>query len=71
MQAKSTPLFVKTHDFNLWLLGRTQRFPKNLRHSYTDRLENLAFDFEESILMANQLRLDRMVWLRQADAKLV
>jgi len=29
-----TPLFVKTHDFLLWLIRHTQRFPKNLRHSY-------------------------------------
>ena len=27
-----TPLFVKTHDFLLWLIRHTQRFPKNLRH---------------------------------------
>ena len=33
-----TPLFVKTHDFLLWLLGCTQRFPKHLRHSYTLKL---------------------------------
>jgi len=56
MNQQSTPLFVKTHDFNLWLIQRTQRFPKNLRHSYSIRLENLAFDFEEAILMANQAR---------------
>jgi hypothetical protein len=51
-----TPLFVKTHDFLLWLIRHTQRFPKNLRHSYTQGLENLAFDFQEAILMANSVR---------------
>ena len=30
----TTPLFVKTHDFNLWLFQHTQRFPKQLRHTY-------------------------------------
>ena len=33
MALPTTPLFVKTHDFLLWLLRHTQRFPKNLRHS--------------------------------------
>jgi hypothetical protein len=53
------PLFVKTHDWNVWLLQRTQRFPRHLRHSYTDRLENLAFDFEDLILRANSARGSR------------
>ncbi len=48
-----TPLFVKTHDFNLWLLQHTQRFPKAMRHSYTNRLEGLMLDFEEAILIAS------------------
>ncbi len=43
-----TPLFVKTHDFNLWLFQHTGRFPKHLRHTYTNRLESLALDFEKT-----------------------
>ncbi len=50
MKAPDTPLFVKTHDFNVWLLRHTQRFPKNLRHSYTVRVEALGFEFEEVLL---------------------
>ncbi|HVC93565.1 MAG TPA: four helix bundle protein [Pirellulales bacterium] len=72
MDAPSSPLFVKTHDFLLWLLKHTQRFPKNLRHSYTLKLENLAFEFQEAILMANSVRgRERSSFLRQADGKLV
>ena len=72
MKPTSTPLFVKTHDFILWLIQRTQRFPKNLRHSYTIRIENLAFDFEEAILLANQFRdAVRLDQLTIADSKLV
>jgi hypothetical protein len=48
MAIPDTPLFVKTHDFLIWLLERTQRFPKNLRQSYTLKLESTAFDFQES-----------------------
>ncbi len=72
MNMPDTPLFVKTHDFVLWLLRHTQRFPKNLRHSYTVRLESLAFEFEELILMANQMRgAHRRDYLMLADGKLV
>jgi hypothetical protein len=67
-----TPLFVKTHDFLLWLIRHTQRFPKNLRHSYTHRLENAALAFQEAILMANAVRgAERSRWLGHADGRLV
>ncbi len=70
MKTPDTPLFVKTHDFVLWLIRHTQRFPKNLRATYTCRLETLAFDFEEAILMANVLRgKDRQSFLLVADGK--
>jgi len=67
-----TPLFVKAHDWNLWLLQRTQRFPKHLRHSYTQRLESLAFDFEDLLLQANSVRgLRRRELLEAADSVLL
>ncbi len=44
-----TPLFVKVHDFNVWLLNHTRRFPKHFRHTLTERLEMLAFQFEISV----------------------
>jgi hypothetical protein len=56
MSSPDTPLFVKTRDWLLWLIQHTQRFPKNLRHSYTLKLETLALEFQEAILMANAVR---------------
>ena len=71
MNSIETPLFFKTHDLNVWLLLHTQRFPRHLRHSYTQRLENLAFEFEECLLMANQSRgTTRRQFLQTADGKL-
>jgi hypothetical protein len=65
-------LFVKTHDFNVWLLQHTQRFARHLRHSYTNRLETAALEFEEALLMANSARgLERAHWLARADGRLV
>ena len=72
MKAPQTPLFVKTHDFIVWLLKHTNRFPKNLRHSYTNRLEGTALDFQEAILMANVVRgKQRREFLEIADGKLL
>lgn len=68
----NTPLFVKTHDFNVWLLQHTRRFPKHLRHSYTNRLETAALEFEEALLMANSVRgPERSQWLSRADGQRV
>jgi hypothetical protein len=56
----------------LWLIRHTQRFPKNLRHTYTQKLETLSLEFQESILMANAYRgRERSAWLQRADGKLV
>jgi len=72
MGIPDTPLFAKTHDFLLWLIRHSQRFPKNLRHSYTQRLEQAALDFQESILMANATRgQHRSRYLERADGRLV
>jgi hypothetical protein len=72
MPVPDTPLFVKTHDFLLWLIRHTQRFPKNLRHSYTNKLESMALTFQEAILMANAVRgAARSDWLARADGRLV
>jgi hypothetical protein len=72
MTVPNTPLFVKTHDLTVWMLQHTQRFPKDLRHSHTVRLENACFDFQEQLLLANACRgKDRQARLESADAKLL
>jgi hypothetical protein len=68
----NTPLFVKTHDFLLWLIRHTQRFPKNMRHTYTQRLEAAALEFQEALLMGNSERGEaRGRWLVRADGRLL
>jgi hypothetical protein len=63
---------VKTHDFILGLLRHTQRFPKDLRNSSTNRLESFAFEFEKMLVMANSASgQQRSEFLMLADGKLV
>jgi hypothetical protein len=62
MHISDTPLLVKTHDFNVWLLNHTKRFPKHFRHTLTERLERLALDFEQSLTLANAVRGHFCIW---------
>ena len=71
MGTPNTPLFVKTHDFVLWLIRHTQRFPKNLGHTLTHKLEWTALEFQQSLLMANAVRgAARLKYLEEADGRL-
>ncbi len=46
------PLFVLWYDFSKWLLGKTEKFPKKVRFSFTNRIDNLALDIIEGIVEA-------------------
>jgi hypothetical protein len=54
-RGKQSPIFVKTYDFLVWLLGRTARFPKNERFRMARRLEETAFAFYDLLLQAGRL----------------
>jgi len=56
---KQSPIFVKTYDLLLWLLGRTARFPKNERFRMARRVEESAFAFYDLILQAGRMGNDR------------
>jgi hypothetical protein len=46
------PLFVLWYDFSKWLFGKTEKFPKKVRFSFTSRIDNLALDIIEGIVEA-------------------
>jgi len=45
-------LFERWMDATKWLLERTERFPKRLRHSLTDRIDLLAVGILEDVTSA-------------------
>jgi len=49
---KESPIFVRTHDFILWLLPCTMNFPRSQRFTLTKRLQDAALDFQECIIEA-------------------
>jgi len=65
------PIFTKTYDFIAWLVPQTNHFPRLHRHTITRRLLDAALDFQESLLLANNLRKQkRLATLESADVYL-
>jgi len=46
------PLFVLWYDLSKWLLGKTEKFPRKVRFTFTNRIDNLALDILEGIVEA-------------------
>ena len=53
------PLFLHWEKFLLWLLGKTSKFPKSVRFTFTVRIENLALEVMEEIVAARYTRRRR------------
>ncbi len=46
------PLFVLWYDFAKWLLNKTEKFPKKVRFTFSNRIDNTALDIIEGIIEA-------------------
>lgn len=64
-------IFTRTFDLLMWLVPKSERFPKVYRSTVTQRLMNAVLDFQEALLEA-QVYHDkiRLRHLRQADIHL-
>lgn len=68
---KESPLYVRTYDFLLWLILRVQKFPKVHRFALSERIQRVAFDFQDSIIAAGKTKgSSRKEYLYQADIQL-
>jgi len=56
------PLFLHWQKFLLWLLPKTGRFPRSVRFTLQQRIDNAALDVLEGILAA-RYRRDRTRYL--------
>ena len=52
MPASELPVFVRWMEFVQWLLPATEKFPKRLRFTLTNRIDNLALDIVEELVEA-------------------
>ncbi len=46
------PVFVKWLEFLEWLLPVTEKFPKRVRFTFSDRINNLCLDVVENLVEA-------------------
>ena len=67
----ASPLFVRTHDFLLWLLPQVQKFPRAYRFTLSERIQRQGMEFQDSIVWAGKSKGgDRRAWLAKADVLL-
>ncbi len=65
---RESPLFVKTRDFIVWIFQHTAKFPRQYRHTLTERLECGMLEFQRCLGEAAVLR--DMHALDRADMEL-
>jgi four helix bundle protein len=73
-QTQEMVIFTRTQDLLLWLIPLTNHFPRTMRHTFTQRLLDAAFDLRERLEEANyrkgQARLERLTRADEALARL-
>ena len=50
------PIFSRWMEFLDWLLPTTEKFPKRVRFTFADRINNLALDIVEDLVDARYSR---------------
>lgn len=63
------PIFVKWYDFMKWILATTDHFPKKVRFTFTERMNQLAMSVIEDLIEARYSR-NKLVALRRANLTL-
>ncbi|MDQ1350421.1 MAG: hypothetical protein QG657_723 [Acidobacteriota bacterium] len=65
--AEELQVFVKWVDFLKWLLQATDKFPKKVRFTITTRIDNLALDILENIIVCKYDRNARPSGLKKIN----
>jgi len=58
---KDLPIFVKWLDFLEWLLPVTERFPKRVRFTFSDRINQLSLDVVEDLVEARYAKNNKNI----------
>ena len=69
MQEPELPIFTKWMEFLKWLLPTTDRMPKKVRFTLSNRINNLALDLVEDLVEARYSR-NKLPALRNANFRL-
>ncbi len=63
------PIFTRWMQFLEWLLPATEKFPKRVRFTFSDRINNLALDIVEDLVDARYSRNKQSI-LRRINLRL-
>jgi hypothetical protein len=63
------PIFTRWMQFLAWLLPTTEKFPKRVRFTFADRINNLALDIVEDLVEARYSR-DKQLLLKRVNLRL-
>jgi hypothetical protein len=67
--AEELPIFTAWMQFLEWLLPATEKFPKRVRFTFADRINNLALDIVEDLVEARYSR-DKQPLLKRINLRL-
>ncbi len=68
---RESPIFARTYDLLQWLLHATERFPRSQRFVLAQRIQQTAFELQETLLEAGLATgPSRTDSLRRADLEL-
>lgn len=66
-----SPVFIRTHDFLLWLIPQVQKFPRPHRFGVTERIQRLGLDLQDRLVAAGKSKgTARLTRLEEADIHL-
>jgi len=51
---QESPIFVRSYDLLKWLLQATEHFPRGQRFVMAQRLQAVAFDFQDALVAAGR-----------------
>lgn len=63
------PIFVQWIEFLEWLLPAVAKFPRKIRHTFSERIEGLALDIAEDLVEARYTS-DKRELLKRINLKL-
>lgn len=68
---QESPLYTKTYDLLLWLIPQAQKFPRVHRFGLGERVQRLALDFQDTLVLAGKCKgPERRQALQRADIQL-
>ena len=68
-KADELPIFTRWMQFLEWLLPTTEKFPKRVRFTFADRINNMALDIVEDLVEARYSR-DKQHLLKRINLRL-